>query len=140
MTVNSTQHINQQPEELRLGIVRILFIMSLLLVQASCGYAQNKREGRETYDVFQFYMPEGFKPAYDASTLALNSDPEISLCSFVFTGTLSGDDDPEKNFEDAWNALIVPALAGGSTERRTWKDDRDNWKGFAACCACNLSR
>jgi hypothetical protein len=131
MTVNSTQHINQQPEELGLEIVRILFIISLLIVQASCGHAQNKGEGRETYDVFQFYMPEGFKPAYDASTLALNSDPAVSLCSFVFTGTLSGDDDPEKNFEDAWNALIVPALAGGSTERRTWKDDRDNWKGFA---------
>ena len=131
MTVNSAKDCNQHPEGLNLEIVRILFIMSFLCVQVSCGHAQNKSEGKETYDVFQFYMPEGFNPAYDASTLALNSDPDLSLCSFVFTGTLPGATDPEKNFEDSWTTLIVPALAGGSTERKTWKDDRDNWKGFA---------
>lgn len=131
MTGNSTKDHNQQPVGLKLEMVRILFIVSLLIVQASCSNAQNKPEAKETYDVFQFYLPEGFKPSYDASTLALNSNPEISLCSFVFTKTLPGADDPEKNFEDAWNTLIVPALAGGSTERKTWKDDRDNWKGFA---------
>jgi hypothetical protein len=109
----------------------MIFIMSLLILEVSCGQAQNRPEEKEFYDVFGFYIPVGFKPAYDETTLALNSNPEVSLCSFVFMGTLPGVDDPEKNFEDSWNTLIVPALAGGSTERKTWKDDRDGWKGIA---------
>ncbi len=131
MKGNSRQNSSQDRAELRLTIVRMLFIMSLLFTQSGCSQAQSRIEDKVVYDVFGFYVPEGFKPTYDKATLALNSDPGVSLCSFVFMGTLPGDDDPEKNFEDAWNTLIVPALAGGSTERMTWKDDRDNWKGFA---------
>ena len=131
MKGNSKQNSSQDRAELRLTIVRMLFIMSLLFTQSGCSQAQSRIEDKVVYDVFGFYVPEGFKPTYDKATLALNSDPGVSLCSFVFMGTLPGDDDPEKNFEYAWNTLIVPALAGESTERMTWKDDRNNWKGFA---------
>jgi hypothetical protein len=131
MITNSTKHRNQPPAETNLFSAIIIIIMSLLIIHTSCGQGQNNSKEKEFYDVFAFYIPDGFKPAYDETTLALNSDPGISLCSFVFMGTLPGTDDPEKNFEDAWNKLIVPALAGGSTDRKTWRDDRDNWKGFA---------
>jgi hypothetical protein len=93
--------------------------------------AQNGPEGKETYDAFQFYIPEGYSPFMDASTISLNSNPEICKCSFVLTSTLWGSEDPKVNFDDAWNTLIVPALSDDSPARKTWKDDRNNWKGFA---------
>jgi len=108
-----------------------LLIFLIYIFASTYTQAQNGPDGKETYDALQFYMPEGYKPAYDPTTVSLNSNPEICKCSFVLTGTLAGSKDPKANFEDAWNTLIVPALSDESPERKTWNDNRNNWKGFA---------
>lgn len=132
MISNSAKNSNDYPGNPKLLVFTMIFLLIFSIFQVSCIRAQNRPESRDLFDAFQFYTPEGFKPAYEGLTLALNSNPEISYCSFVFMATQNGSEDPEKNFEDSWTTLIVPALAGGSTERKTWKDDRNNWKGFAA--------
>jgi len=132
MISNSAKHSNDYPGNPKLPIFTMIFLLILSIFQVSCIRAQNRPGKKDVYDAFQFYTPQGFKPACEGLTLALNSNPEISYCSFVFMATQNGSEDPKKNFEDSWTTLIVPALAGGSTERKTWKDDRDDWKGFAA--------
>ena len=112
-------------------MIRNLLFAGLFLLQWSCINAQSEPERKMVFDAFQFEMPEGFSPVYEGPALTLNSDPSIFSCSFVLIQTLGGSDNPEINFEDSWNALIVPALANGSSERKTWKDDRNRWKGYA---------
>jgi hypothetical protein len=131
MMSNLSKNSNDYQADRGLAVLTIIFFLTISFFQVSCIRAQNRPERKDVYDAFQFYTPDGFKPAYDGLTLALNSNPDISYCSFVFMGTQNGSDDPEKNFEDSWKALIAPALEGGSTKRKSWKDDRDNWKGFA---------
>jgi hypothetical protein len=131
MISNSAKNNNDYPANPELPVFIMIFLLILSILQVSCIRAQNRPESRDLFDAFQFYTPEGFKPAYEGLTLALNSNPEISYCSFVFMATQNGSDDPQNNFEDSWKTLIAPALAGGSTERKTLKDDRDGWKGFA---------
>ena len=112
-------------------LIRKLFLFGLFLSQWSCINAQSEPERKMVFDAFQFYMPEEYRPAYDATGVALNSNPELCKCSFVLTPTLTGSMDAKVNFEDAWNTLIVPALSDESPVRKTWEDDRSNWKGFA---------
>jgi len=131
MISNSAKNSYDYPANPKLQVFTVIFLLIFSIFQVNCSRAQNRPEKKDLYDAFQFYTPQEFAPAYEGLTLALNSNPEISYCSFVFMATQNGSEDPEKNFEDTWTTFIVPALAGGSTERKTRKDDRDNWKGFA---------
>ncbi len=131
--MNSSLHRNRHDFDANpaLSFLVLIFFLIISFFQVSCTGRQKEAGESGVFDVFQFNTPEGFTPAYDGTFLALNSSPDISNCSFVFTLTLPGSEDPKRNFEETWSKLIAPALAEGSTERKVMKDNRDGWKGYA---------